>query len=79
MARLLLLLLIIIIIIIIFFYIQDLQILCLADLEALWKSIAEHSNYRQTWIAELDTTLDQVENDRANLVCGSLAVTAFSA
>ena len=74
MTRLLLLFLIIY-----FFYIQDLQILCLADLEALWKSIAEHSNYRQTWIAELDASLDQVENDRANLVCGSLAVTAFSA
>ncbi|XP_074627275.1 coiled-coil domain-containing protein 180-like [Acropora palmata] len=47
---------------------DDLQILCLADLEALWKSIAEHSNYRQTCIAELDATLDQVENDRANLI-----------
>ena len=57
---------------------QDLQILCLTDLEALWKSIAKHSDFRQTWIAELDATLDQVENDRANLVCGSLAVTALA-
>jgi len=41
----------------------------LADLEALWESIAEHSVQRQTWIEELDATLDQVENDRSNLVC----------
>lgn len=41
----------------------------LADLEELWECIAEHSVHRQTWIRELDATLEQVEHDRGNLVC----------
>ena len=42
------------------------------------KLIILSSFYHQTCIAELDATLDQAENDRANLVCGSLAVSALA-
>lgn len=47
---------------------DELLLHCLTDLETLWESVAEHSKHRQIWIAELDSTLDQVENDRANLI-----------
>lgn len=47
---------------------DDLLLHDLSDLEALWESIAEHSVQRQTWIDELDGTLDQVEVDRGNLI-----------
>lgn len=47
---------------------QDLLLHNLADLEELWECISVHSVHRQTWIRELDTTLEQVEYDRGNLV-----------
>ncbi|KAJ7372226.1 hypothetical protein OS493_019670 [Desmophyllum pertusum] len=47
---------------------DDLLLHNLADLEELWDNISEHSVHRQTWIGELDTTLEQVENDRGSLI-----------
>lgn len=47
---------------------QDLLLHNLSDLEELWDSISGHSVCRQTWIRELDAILEQVENDRGNLV-----------
>ncbi|KAM7451254.1 hypothetical protein ABFA07_001297 [Porites harrisoni] len=47
---------------------DDLLLHNLSDLEALWESVAEHSVHRQSWINELDVTLDQVEIDRGDLI-----------
>ncbi|XP_078383943.1 coiled-coil domain-containing protein 180-like isoform X2 [Oculina patagonica] len=47
---------------------DDLLLHNLADLEELWENISEHSVHRQTWIRELDGTLEQVEHDRGNLI-----------
>lgn len=47
---------------------DDLLLHNLADLEELWECISVHSVHRQTWIRELDTTLEQVEYDRGNLI-----------
>ena len=49
----------------------------LSDLEALWESVAEHSVHRQSWINELDVTLDQVEIDRGDLVSRLITVSYF--
>lgn len=47
---------------------DDLLLHNLSDLEELWDSISGHSVCRQTWIRELDAILEQVENDRGNLI-----------
>ena len=40
-------------------------------------SVAEHSVHRQSWINELDVTLDQVEIDRGDLVSRLITVSYF--
>lgn len=47
---------------------EDLLDYSLQELYLLWENIEAHSEVRQTWIMELDTSLKKAENDRMEMI-----------
>ena len=51
----------------------------LDDFKNLWSKVEHHTLVRQSWIDQLDITLEGIESDRAKLVWSVLLLTHYPA